>query len=85
MKQKEKVGIMIDRHQLKNILVSFLYLETKLVVCPPPPARTISGLWFLRCFLARRHAFRKSLTAEHWGDDGDDGREGGKETTTLGA
>jgi hypothetical protein len=73
-------SIMIDRHQLMNFFVSFSYLETKLIVSPPPAARTISSLCFLRCFLARRHAFRKSLTAEHQGDD-DDGRE----TTTLGA
>jgi hypothetical protein len=71
-------SIMIDRHQLKNFFVSFSYLETKLIVSPPPAPRTISSLCFLRCFLARRHAFRKSLTAEHQGDD-DDGREGGRE------
>jgi hypothetical protein len=71
---------MIDRHQLKKFFVSFSYLETKLIVSPPPAARTISSLCFLRCFLARRHEFRKSLTAEHRGDnDDDDGREGGRE------
>lgn len=79
--QRHNNSIMIDRHQLKKFFVSFSYLETKLIVSPPPAARTISSLCFLRCFLARRHAFRKSLTAEHQGDDDDDdddGREGGR-------
>ncbi len=79
MKQEEKGDIMIDRHQLKNVFVSLSYLETKLILSPPRPARTISGLCFLRCFLARQHAFRKSLTAEHRGDDRrEGGREGGR-------
>jgi hypothetical protein len=79
MKQEEKGDIMIDRHQLKNVFVSFSYLETKLILSSPRPARTISSLCFLRCFLARQHAFRKSLTAEHRGDDRrEGGREGGR-------